>query len=84
MLHMLGKHPQFGTKTDHANMRRRPMTEYQYAIFYLIDWQEDAIDVVRAVDGGLVRDRISPFSVFRKGDGDVQFDHLCLRRNSSN
>ena len=52
---MLGRHPEFGATTDHNDVRRWPMTEYDYAIFYLIDWQDQALDVLRVVDGRYVR-----------------------------
>jgi hypothetical protein len=52
---MLGGYPEFGTKTDLAGVRRRPMRTYDYTVFYLIDWQEGAIDVLRVIDGRRVR-----------------------------
>jgi plasmid stabilization system protein ParE len=52
---MLGRHPEFGATTDHNDVRRWPMTEYDYAILYLIDWQGGALDVLRVVDGKSVR-----------------------------
>jgi hypothetical protein len=52
---MLGRHPEFGATTDHNDARRWPMTEYDYTIFHLIDWQDQALDVLRVVDGRCVR-----------------------------
>ena len=51
----LGKHPEFGTKTDEANVRRWPMTDFRYTIFYVIDQEAGAIDVLRVMDGRQVR-----------------------------
>ena len=52
---MLCRHPEFGTKTDHTFVRRWPMMEYDYTIFYLIDWKDEALDILRVVDGRRVR-----------------------------
>lgn len=52
----LGEHPEFGTKTDRRDVRRWPMTDFRYTIFYLIDTDGDAIDVLRVMDGRRVRD----------------------------
>src|SRR5438445_9368274 len=53
---MLGRHPEVGTKTNHTgDVRRWPIKTHPYTIFYRIDWQEGAIDVLRVVDGRRVR-----------------------------
>jgi plasmid stabilization system protein ParE len=52
---LLARHPELGSKTDHNERARRwPMTQYGYAIFYRIG--EEALDVLRVIDGKLVRD----------------------------
>src|SRR5438045_3026247 len=51
---LLGRHPELGSRTDHkAQVRRWPMTDYDYTVFYLIDkvW----LDVLRVLDGKLVQ-----------------------------
>lgn len=49
---ILGRYPEFGRKTDHQTaIRRWPMTKYGYAIFYLVDEPDEAIDILRVVDG---------------------------------
>jgi plasmid stabilization system protein ParE len=50
----LDEHPMLGSKTDEANVRRWPMTDFRYTIFYLVN--EQAIDVLRIMDAGRVRD----------------------------
>jgi len=52
----LGEHPKFGSKTDEVNVRRWPMTDFRYTIFYMIDREADAIDVLRIMDARRVRD----------------------------
>jgi plasmid stabilization system protein ParE len=51
----LGEHPQFGSKTDEANVRRWPMTDLRYTIFYIIDWKGEALEVLRVIEGKQVR-----------------------------
>jgi plasmid stabilization system protein ParE len=51
----LGEHPKFGSKTDEVNVRRWPMTDFR-TIFYVIDREADAIDVLRIMDARRVRD----------------------------
>jgi plasmid stabilization system protein ParE len=52
---LLGRHPELGIKTDHkARVRRWPMTQYDYAIFYRIG--EEGLDILRVLDGNVVRD----------------------------
>jgi plasmid stabilization system protein ParE len=51
----LGEHPKFGSKTDEVNVRRWPMTDFRYTIFYVIDREADAIDVLRIMPGEQVR-----------------------------
>ena len=46
----LGEHPKFGTKTDEVDVRRWPMTDFRYTIFYRIDRGGEAIDVLRIMD----------------------------------
>jgi hypothetical protein len=36
-------------------VRRWPMMEYDYTISYLIDWKDEALDILRVVDGRRVR-----------------------------
>ena len=56
-IEMLAAHPEFGRKTDHKHaVRRWPMSEYPYTIFYMIDWHIDTITIVRAVQSGRVHD----------------------------
>ena len=52
----LGEHPKFGSKTDEANVRRWPMTDFRYTIFYIVDSEAKAIDVLRIMDARGVRD----------------------------
>ena len=52
----LGEHPEFGSKTDEPNVRRWPMTDFRYTIFYIIDREAEAIDVLRVMDARRVRD----------------------------
>ena len=51
----LGDHKKLGTKTDEMDVRRWPMTDFRYTIFYSIDWEGDAIDVLRIMPGKQVR-----------------------------
>jgi hypothetical protein len=41
--------------TDLSNVRRWPMSDFRYTIFYLIDREVDAIDIVRIMDARRVR-----------------------------
>jgi plasmid stabilization system protein ParE len=52
----LGKHPKFGSKTDEMNVRRWPMTDFRYTIFYVIVREVEAIEVLRIMDARRVRD----------------------------
>ena len=52
---VLGEHPEFGRETNHQGIRRWPMKKYKYTIFYVINWLEDAIEIVRVVASGRVR-----------------------------
>ncbi len=55
-LDMLAAHPEFRRKTDHrAAVRRWPMSDYPYTIFYTLDWHLDAITIVRVVTAARVR-----------------------------
>ena len=51
-----GEHPEFGSKTDEANVRRWPMTDFRYTIFYVIEREADTIEVLRIMDARRVRD----------------------------
>ena len=51
----LGEHPKFGTRTDEDDVRRWPMTDFRYTIFYVMDRDAEAIDVLRVMDGRRVR-----------------------------
>jgi len=51
---LLGERPMLGVMTDYANVRRWPMPEFRYAIFYRISTR-DYIDVLRVIDGRRVR-----------------------------
>ena len=53
---LLGEHPEFGTITNHEDVRRWPMTDFRYTIFYFIDWEKDRIDILRIIDARRVRD----------------------------
>jgi toxin ParE1/3/4 len=53
---LLGRKPGLGVATGHEDARRWPMPEYAYAIFYRIDWEGEAIDVLRIMDARRVRD----------------------------
>ena len=44
-----------GTRTNEANVRRWPMPEYRYTIFYLVERDDDRIDILRVMDGRRVR-----------------------------
>jgi plasmid stabilization system protein ParE len=48
---LLGRKPGLGVATGHEDARRWPMPDYAYAIFYRIDWDADAVDVLRVIDG---------------------------------
>ena len=52
----LGLHREFGAKTDEANVRRWPMTDFRYTIFYLIDREGGVIEVLRILDARRVHD----------------------------
>ena len=52
----LGDHSKFGSKTDEPDVRRWAMTDLRYTIFYWLDREADAIDVLRTIDARRVRD----------------------------
>ena len=52
----LGEHPECGTMTDEVGVRRWPMTDFRYTIFYIIDREKETIDILRVMDGRQVRD----------------------------
>jgi plasmid stabilization system protein ParE len=66
---LLARHPELGIKTDYAaNVRRWPMTQYDYAIFYRVG-KED-LDILRVLDGKLVQDLHGlPRSKTKRGQG---------------
>ena len=51
----LGEHPEFGAKTDEPNIRRWPMTDFHYTIFYVLERNVEAIEVLRIVDSKRVQ-----------------------------
>ena len=53
---LLGRQPELGVALGHRNVRRWPMTDFRYTIFYVIDWDAEVIDVLRVIDGRRVRD----------------------------
>src|SRR5437762_7866026 len=53
---MLALEPELGVEIGHKDTRRWPMTEYNYTIFYRVEWDKEYIDVVRIVDSSRVRD----------------------------
>ena len=52
---LLRREPNIGVATGHDNVRRWPMTDYGYAIFYRIDWDQEFIDVLRVIANRRVR-----------------------------
>jgi plasmid stabilization system protein ParE len=52
---MLAIEPELGVDIGHKEMRRWPMTEYKYTIFYRVEWDKEYIDVVRVVESSRVR-----------------------------
>ena len=52
---LLGRKPGLGAATGHEDARRWPMPEYAYAIFYRIDWEGEAIGILRVIDRRRVR-----------------------------
>jgi plasmid stabilization system protein ParE len=50
------RHPQFGVPTDESDVHRWPIDEFGYTIFYRVNRQEDAIEVLRVIDGRRLRD----------------------------
>jgi plasmid stabilization system protein ParE len=51
----LGAHAEIGAMTDEPNVRRWPMPEFRYTIFYLLEREHDRIDILRVLDGRRVR-----------------------------
>lgn len=51
---LLGERPMLGVMTDYANVRRWPMPDFRYTIFYRISTRE-YIDVLRVIDARRVR-----------------------------
>jgi Plasmid stabilization system protein len=56
----LGKHPELGTMTDEANVRRWPMPEFRYTIFYRVDRHDETVDVLRVMAARRVRNLKRP------------------------
>jgi len=52
----LAREPGIGVTTGRHNIRRHPMTQYDYAIFYRINLHHDTLDVLRIVHGRQIRD----------------------------
>src|SRR5438309_746056 len=52
---LLSRQPELGVAMGHKDARRWPMPDYDYAIFYRSDWDENLIDVLRVVDSRQVR-----------------------------
>jgi plasmid stabilization system protein ParE len=51
----LGEHAEMGAITDEPNVRRWPMPEFRYTIFYLLEREQDRVDILRVLDGRRVR-----------------------------
>ena len=47
--------PEIGHAAGHRQARRWAMPEYDYTIFYRIDWEQERIDILRVVDSRRVR-----------------------------
>jgi plasmid stabilization system protein ParE len=55
-IEMLAANPEFGRTTDHRRaVRRWPMSEYPYTIYYQIDGEISTITIVRVIASGRVR-----------------------------
>ena len=52
---LLGEQPWLGVATDEPHVRRWPMPEYRHTIFYLVERDDDRIDILRVMDGRRVR-----------------------------
>jgi plasmid stabilization system protein ParE len=58
---LLAANPEIGNETNHERaMRRWPIREYLYAIFYSVDRSLDAITITRVVAGARVKDLRKP------------------------
>jgi plasmid stabilization system protein ParE len=54
---LLAAHPRLAVATDHAGqIRRWPMPQYPYAVFYHIDDQAETVMILRVIDSRRVRD----------------------------
>ncbi|MGE0851890.1 MAG: type II toxin-antitoxin system RelE/ParE family toxin [Hyphomicrobiaceae bacterium] len=51
----LGRHPELGTMTDEGDVRRWPMTDFNYTIFYRTDMRVGELDVLRIMDARRIR-----------------------------
>ena len=47
--------PEIGHATGHREARRWAMSEFDYTIFYRINWEGDGIDILRVIDSRRVR-----------------------------
>lgn len=52
---ILARQPQIGVLVGHREARRWPMPHYDYAIFYVVDWENESVDVLRVMDGKRIR-----------------------------
>ena len=52
----LGEHAEMGAMTAELNVRRWPMPEFRYTIFYRLERKEARIDIRRFLDGRRGRD----------------------------
>ena len=52
---LLGEQPGLGVATDEPHVRRWPMPEFRYTIFYRVERDDDRIDILRVMDGRRVR-----------------------------
>jgi plasmid stabilization system protein ParE len=51
----LSDHSKFGAVTDEAGVRRWPMTDVKYTIFYVINGEATSIDILRVLSGRQVK-----------------------------
>ena len=55
-LDVFGTFPEFGVPTDEADVRRWPMPDFRYTIFYRLNRDKEVIEVLRIIDSKRVRD----------------------------
>jgi hypothetical protein len=46
---------ELGAPTEEEDVRRWPMGDFRYTIFYRINWQAERLDVLRIIDSSLLR-----------------------------